>query len=264
MQSGCVSIRSQVSIVLFLATLVAGFSPLARADSIRVDDVWFQDVYIVVTSDFYHILDPADGTAKSVLKKRQNISEPRFTKDEAERAAMKARWDEAAKLREKADQRDIELRVRDSKLSNSGEDGGGKRPAAPKLTPQERAARDAAWQQVLEERRLFQEQRQQYLRERAGIVEEGETQEGETLEEATQDPTPPGARQQPGRPAEPTEIDAEAMERIQAEPYYATEQQRFYDEQQRNNAEERSAAEQLYWSEREAQGDLDSIGNTPP
>lgn len=265
MQSGCVSFRSRLSMVMSLAALLAGLAPLSQADSIRVDDTWYQDVYIVVSSDFYHILNPEDGTAKSILKTRQNISEPRFTKDEAERAAMKARWDEAAKLKKKADERDIELRVRDGKLTNADNADGAKRPAAPKLTPQERAARDAAWQQVLEERRLYQEQRQQYLNERAGILPpEPEVVEEPLPEDEMQEPTPPGPRQQPGRPTEVEEMDAEAMEQMQAEPYFATEEERFYFEQQRNNAEERSAAEELYWAEMEAQGYLDSMGYTAP
>lgn len=260
MLSGCVNFRSPVSRVISLLVVSACCPMNAQADSIRVDDTWYQDVYVVVTKDFYHILDPEDGTTTSVSKKRQNISEPKFTKDEAERAALRARWEEAAKLREKADARDIELRVRDKRLTNAGEEPREKPKV--KLSPQERAARQAAWQAFVEERRQYQEARQQLLNERAGIAPEPAATEGESglPLEGEAAPTPPGPRPRPEAAAEPTPEELAEMDRIRQEPYFSSEQERFYYEQQMSAEQERMLAEQLYWEEMEAQGYIDSMG----
>ncbi len=85
-------ITMPLSRVLVGLGLLGGLYPVAYADSIRVDTEWYVDVYIGESTQFYHVLNPKDGTTLEVSKKRKDISAPRFSKDPEERARLKAAW----------------------------------------------------------------------------------------------------------------------------------------------------------------------------
>ncbi len=247
------------SVSLAGAVLCVG---LAQADSIRVDTDWYQNVYVVDSDQFYHVLFPKDGTTKKVSKKRQDISAPRFSKDPAERARLKEQWDAAAKERELTDAREVELRVQTTDLSNRDLP----RPATIPLSAAEIAAREAAYQQTLLERQAAMEERQRLLDERAGIFPEPEPaplapEQGAVEEEAA---VPPGPRAQPAEAVSPEAQEQAAKEQLQAEPYIGNEQDQYYYEQQRNQEQERMQAEAYYWQEEaQPQGYVDANGFAP-
>jgi hypothetical protein len=257
-RNGLRGIASSVS--LAGAVLCAG---VAQADSIRIDTKWHQNVYVVESDQFYHVLFPKDGTSKKVLKKRQDISAPRFSKDPAERAKLKEQWDAAAKERELTDAREVELRVQTTDLSNRDVP----RPVTTPLSTAEIAAREATYQQVLLERQAAMEERQRLLNERAGIFPEPEPaplapEQGALEGESPESATPPGPRAQP---EEAVNAEAQAeQERMQAEPYFNNQQDQYYYEQQRNQEQERMQAEAYYWQEEaQQQGYVDPNGLAP-
>lgn len=241
----------------------------AAADSIRIDDVWHQDVYIVEDAQFYHVLNPRDGTSISVSKKRQDISAPRLSRDEAERDKLKAAWEVASKERKAAEARDIELRVRDTNLTNR--DRTAPKPERRKLSPEERAAQRAAWQAKLLERQQAMEVRQQILNERMGIVPEPAVEgelpvEGEAIAGGE---VPPGPRAQPQTMPQPAgdalqqeliQQQVEEMQRLQMQPEFYNEQERIMWEMQQQQEFERMQAEAYLWQQMQAQGYLDSMG----
>ena len=250
------------SVSLAGAVLCVG---LAQADSIRVDTEWYQNVYVVDSDQFYHVLFPKDGTTKKVSKKRQDISAPRFSKDPVERTRLKEQWDAAAKERQLTDAREVELRVQTTDLSNRDLP----RPVSIPLSAAEIAAREAAYQQTLLERQAAMEERQRLLDERAGILPEPEPaplapEQGAVEGEAV---SPPGPRAQPEEAVSPEAQEQAAQaerERLQAEPYFDNEQDQYYYEQQRNQERERMQAEAYYWQEEaQPQGYVDDNGFAP-
>lgn len=272
MSAGALSSRRPLSIIIAGAAMLSAWAIPAGADSMRVDTDWHVDVYIGESGQFYHILNPKDGSVVQVSKKRKDISAPRLSKDPAERAKLKSDWEAAAKAREKADSRETELRVQTRALSQPDMETLQPRPARRVLSPEEEAAEAAEWQRVLDERRAVMEERQRILNERAGIYEPVPEEEmpveseAPLAEEAAGDPNaapaPPGPRAQPERTAQPEAPtpSQEEIEQMAAEPYFQNEQERYYYEQQRAQEMERMQAEAYAWQEIEAQGYVDASG----
>lgn len=266
--------RIVLSRIMLAAILCCALTPRATADSIRVDSDWYVDVYVGESAQFYHILFPKDGTSMQVSKKRQDISAPRLSKDPAERAKLKAAWETASKERKLAEERDIELRVQTRELAKPS--AAELQPRAPRrvLTPEEEAAEEAAWQQVLEERRMAMEERQRILNERAGIYEPEVPEEMPMEADGTAAapgpeaaggmPTPPGPRAQPETPARPPATQAplaEDVQQMESVPYFQNEQERYYYEQKLAQEQERLQAEAYAQQEMmESQGYIDATG----
>ena len=267
--------RVVLSTVMLAAMVLCSFVPCASADSIRVDSDWYVDVYVGESAQFYHILFPKDGTSMQVSKKRQDISAPRFSKDPAERARLKAAWEARSKEKKLAEERDIEIRVQTRELAKPAA-AEFSQPRAPRrvLTPEEEAAEEAAWQQVLEERRMAMEERQRILDERAGIYEPEVPEEMPMETDGTAPesgpeavggmPTPPGPRAKPEIPARPAAEEAppaEEVQQMESVPYFQNEQERYYYEQQRLQEQERLQAEAYAQQEQmESQGYIDATG----
>ncbi|MBI1319862.1 MAG: hypothetical protein GC168_13105 [Candidatus Hydrogenedens sp.] len=218
----------------------------ASADSIRVDKTWYQDVYVVVSSQFYQILVPETGEVVRVSRKRQDLSEPRFTKDEAEREALKAKWDEASKRKERQVNREAEVRSAPETITNIGEDG------VPFLTNDPSPTLNYRIEDNLPNAPL-------------PAMTEGEF-EGEAL------PVPPGPREAPpaveqmeeeGLSEEDflrmqNEQNLADLERLRAQPYYLTEDEAIVAEELRRIAEQRMAEEAAYEEALRAQGYIGS------
>lgn len=254
-------ITMPLSRVLVGLGLLGGLYPVAYADSIRVDTEWYVDVYIGESTQFYHVLNPKDGTTLEVSKKRKDISAPRFSKDPEERARLKAAWEKAVEARRQAESRDVEVRVQTRNLSRPIVGTSESRVVSSPMSPEEQAAQEAEWQRLLEERRAAMEERERYLAERAGIAPP--EPEGEQMPAPPEAPladnsapgalpTPPGPRAQPAQSAQPDpaqQAQGEEMERMEAEPYFQNEQERYYYEQNQAQQRERMQAEAYLWQE---------------
>lgn len=74
--------------------IVAGLfiTTLAPADSIRVGDVYYRDVYIREGKDFYTVYHPEEGRMERVSKHRSNVSEVSISGDAAYREDLLARY----------------------------------------------------------------------------------------------------------------------------------------------------------------------------
>ena len=215
------------------------------ADSIRVDDTWHRDVYVVTTAQFYQILFPETGGILQVSRKRQDIGAPRLTKDEAERAALKARWDEANARKSRADARDAEIRSSGvSTITNLDEEG------VPFITSQPSP------------------QLQYRLEDRQPIEPPLPVSEGEMEAPLA----PPGPREAP-LPPEPVGedglTDAEyqmlleeerqmEFERLRAQPYYLTDEEALIAAELERLAQERMAEEALYLESLRSQGYIEN------
>jgi len=268
-----------LSRVLLSLGLLAGFYPAAYADSIRVDTEWYVDVYIGESAQFYHVLNPKDGTTLEVSKKRKDISAPRLSKDPEERARLKAAWQKAAEARKQAESRDVEVRVQTRALSRPIVGTSAPRSVSSPMSAEEQAAQEAEWQRLLEERRAVMEDRERYLAERAGMAPpepEGEQMpappEAPLADNSTPGalPTPPGPRAQPAQSAQPdptAQAPGEEMQRMEAEPYFQNDQERYYYEQNQAQQRERMQAEAYLWQEQmNSEGYLGGEGgpvNTP-
>ena len=259
---------------------------IASADSIRVDDEWLLNVYVQESSQFYQVLFPETGETRQISKKRQDVGEPKLTKDEAERAKLRERWQEAAKEREAVEDRDIQLRTRTQNTLSNVQDGVARERR--KLSPAEMAAQQAAWEATLAARQQAMEERERLLAERFGLPMPEEPmlpEEAGGMDEAQMEapapgealpaepglpadagapglpPAPPGPRAQPEtRPQTAEEIYMEEMQRMQAQPYFGSEQERYRYEQQMQQEMERMQAEAYFWEQRESQEYLDSLG----
>ena len=74
--------------------IVAGLliTTLAPADSIRVGDVFYRDVYIREGKDFYTVYHPEEGRMERVSKHRSNVSEVAISEDAAYREDLLTRY----------------------------------------------------------------------------------------------------------------------------------------------------------------------------
>lgn len=211
------------------------------ADAIRVDDTWYQDVYVVTTAQFYQVLFPETGESLQVSRKRQDVSAPRLSKDASAREAMRARWEEENARKKRADARDAELRGSSAdRITNLDEEG------VPFITSRPSPELEYRLEERLPE---------------PPVVSEPEADPDAPL-------APPGPREAP-LPSEPVGedglTDAEyeqileeermmEMERLQAQPYYLTDEEALVQEELDRLARERMEAEALYMESLRSQG----------
>ncbi|MBN2310658.1 MAG: hypothetical protein JXR94_16925 [Candidatus Hydrogenedentes bacterium] len=72
--------------------LPLSFAALSAADSITVDGVAYDDVYITESATRYYVQLPEEGRALSVAKDRVDPAKVQITADAARRAALRAQW----------------------------------------------------------------------------------------------------------------------------------------------------------------------------
>jgi len=194
------------------------------------------------------VLFPETGVSLQVSRKRQDVSAPRLTKDEAAREAMRARWEASNAQKKRAEARDAELRNSGANtITNLDEEG------VPFITSQP----SPELQYRLEDR----------LPEPPLVEPEGE------LESPL---APPGPREAP-LASEPVGEDGLTdeeyqmlleeeqrleIERLQAQPYYLTDEEALLQEELDRLARERMEAEALYMESLRAQGYIDAQQDT--
>ncbi len=82
----------------YLVIALALTSGLASADSIRVGDKLYRNVYIGVSSEYYYVHHPESGEMERISRRRSNISNVQIDDNEDARSALLARY-EAAKAK---------------------------------------------------------------------------------------------------------------------------------------------------------------------
>lgn len=83
---------------LYLVLAVSLMAGMAGADSIRVGDEIYRDVYIRKGKDFYYVYHPEAGRMEQVSRHRANVSDVVISDDAAYREALLARYRERAGL----------------------------------------------------------------------------------------------------------------------------------------------------------------------
>jgi len=65
---------------------------MLQADSIRIGDRVYRDVYIRETRDFYYVYHPEEGRTERVSRRRSNVTHVEISEDEAYREQLMARY----------------------------------------------------------------------------------------------------------------------------------------------------------------------------
>ena len=80
-------VRPLYLIVAFVLT-----TGMAAADSLRIGDDWYRDVYIRISADYYHVHHPDSGVLEKVSRRRRNVSDVNITQNITRREAILERY----------------------------------------------------------------------------------------------------------------------------------------------------------------------------
>ena len=76
---------------------LAGFGPAVRADAIRIDGIWHENVLVVTGERMHYVLVPDDGSILNVRPETLEESDLRLIPESPERDALRSTWKAARK-----------------------------------------------------------------------------------------------------------------------------------------------------------------------
>lgn len=89
---------------LYLMVAFTVMAGMAAADSLRIGDVWYRDVYIRVSQDYYYVHHPDTGVLEKVSRRRRNVSDLVISPNATRREAILERYRAARDAAQAAEQ----------------------------------------------------------------------------------------------------------------------------------------------------------------
>ncbi len=77
---------------LYLMVAFTVMAGMAAADSLRMGDVWYRDVYIRTSQDYYYVHHPDSGELEKISRRRRNVTDVVILPDSTRREAILERY----------------------------------------------------------------------------------------------------------------------------------------------------------------------------